>query len=110
MQFNSKGVCNACQWSIEKKKIDWKKRKKILEKLLYEARQRNKNFNVLVPVSGGDGLSSHMLKNKFKMKPLAVTATPLQLDVGTRNLKKLNADMILSAFTPILNNEKNKYC
>ena len=34
MQFNSKGMCNACLWSIEKKKIYWKKRKKILDKLL----------------------------------------------------------------------------
>ena len=26
--FNEKGVCNACQWTLIKKKIDWKKREK----------------------------------------------------------------------------------
>ena len=63
---------------------------KIFKKNLENEKSRKKNFDVLVPVSGGKDGSyvSHMLKNKLNAKPLAVTATPpLQLDVGLQNLK-----------------------
>ena len=32
--FNEKGICSACQWAEEKKKINWNEREKKLDKLL----------------------------------------------------------------------------
>ena len=37
--FDKKGFCNACQWSEEKKKINWKSRQRLLKKLI-----KNKKF------------------------------------------------------------------
>jgi N-acetyl sugar amidotransferase len=90
MEFNDKGICNACMWTIAKKKINWKERIKILKRHLDHEKLSKQNFNVLVPVSGGKDGSyvSHMVRHKLKGIPLAVTATPpLQLDVGIQNLK-----------------------
>ena len=90
MQFNSQGICNACQWSLKKKRINWSSRTKLLKRFLGDAKKNKRDFNVLVPVSGGKDGSyvAHMLKHKYGMRPLAVTATPpLQLEVGSTNLK-----------------------
>ncbi len=33
IEFDVKGICNACNWSFEKKKINWKNRKKELTEI-----------------------------------------------------------------------------
>ena len=89
IEFNSKGSCNACLRTEEKKTIDWGKRKDDLIKLLDKYRSKDGGFDCVVPCSGGkDG--SHVafnLKNKFGMNPLAVTIRPaLSMDLGDKNL------------------------
>lgn len=88
--FNEEGVCNACQWAEEKKKIDWDARWNELEKLCDKYRDRNKNnFDVIVPYSGGkDGAYiAWMLKNKLGMTPLVITVRPPMEDpIGVQNI------------------------
>ena len=87
--FDDAGVCNACQWSVEKKDIDWKARWKQLEAMCNKFRSTGKNFDVLVPVSGGKDSSyvAYMMKHEFKMNPLCVhIAPPIPMKLGDENL------------------------
>ena len=42
--FNKSGICSACQWMEEKKKLDWSIREKKLERLLNDQRS-NSDFD-----------------------------------------------------------------
>jgi N-acetyl sugar amidotransferase len=90
IQFNDKQVCNACQWSQEKKNFDWSPRQKELEALLDKYRSSNGDgYDCLVPVSGGKDGSyvAYSLKHKYGMNPLTVTVRPaLSLALGDENL------------------------
>lgn len=87
--FDENGSCNACQWSNEKKKLNWPKRLEELEVLL--KKHRNKSvYDCIIPVSGGkDGTYvTDQLKNKYNINPLCVTVKPaLELDIGKKNLE-----------------------
>ena len=94
-------VCDACRFSEIKKKIDWKKREDDLLKLLDKHRSKNKDYDCLVPGSGGkDSIyASHILKYKYGMNPLTVTWSPiLYTDYGYKNylnwIQKGNFDNI----------------
>ena len=89
IEFDSKGSCNACLRTEEKKTIDWNKRNDELELLLDKYRSKDGGFDCVVPCSGGkDG--SHVaynLKHKYGMNPLAVTIRPaLSMELGDKNL------------------------
>ena len=48
--FDKKGICNACRWTEEKKKIKWLNRQKILKKIQYLAfTEKVKIINAYVP-------------------------------------------------------------
>tara|TARA_E500000331_G_scaffold357292_2_gene418540 strand:+ start:184 stop:1404 length:1221 start_codon:yes stop_codon:yes gene_type:complete len=81
-------VCDACRYSEVKKKIDWKKREKELLKLLDKYRSKGKDYDCLVPGSGGKDsiFASHILKHKYGMNPLTVTWSPiLYTEYGYKN-------------------------
>ena len=62
-----------------KKQINWDKRNKEFLKLVKETRKNKKSeFDVIVPVSGGKDGSyvTYQLKEKYGLKPLAVTVHP----------------------------------
>ena len=85
--FDKKGFCNACQWVVEKKKINWSKRQSTLKKIF--SKKKN-DYDCIVPVSGGKDGSyvAYTLKKKFNINPLCVTVRPpLELDLGNKNLK-----------------------
>jgi N-acetyl sugar amidotransferase len=89
IEFDSKGSCNACLRTEEKKTIDWNKRNDELKLLLDKYRSKDGGFDCVVPCSGGkDG--SHVaynLKHKYGMNPLAVTIRPaLSMELGDKNL------------------------
>jgi N-acetyl sugar amidotransferase len=92
LTFNKNRICSACEWNEKKKKINWKERKIKLNKLLSKHRKKNKNneFDCLVPVSGGKDGSyvAYQLKHKYKMRPLCVTVIPhLPTKIGNENLE-----------------------
>ena len=87
--FDSRGWCNACQWTEEKKTLDWGQREHELNELFNRYRSRNGGFDCIVPVSGGKDGSyvAHQLKHKYGMHPLTVTVRPaLSLELGDKNL------------------------
>lgn len=89
--FDKNGICNACQYSDIKKKIDWKKRENELKKLCDKYRKNDGSFDVVVPVSGGKDSSfvAHQLKHKYGMHPLTVTWAPhIYRDIGRQNFQK----------------------
>ena len=102
--FDSKGYCNACQWMLKKKKIDWKKREDELIELLEKYRKPS-GYDCIVPGSGGkdSAYTAHILKYKYGMNPLTVTWAPhMYTDIGWKNfdnwIKVGGFDNIL--FTP----------
>ncbi len=87
--FDERGWCNACQWSEEKKSLNWQSREFELEKLLDNFRSKNGTNDCIVPVSGGKDGSyvAYQLKHKYGMNPLTITVTPaLSLELGNQNL------------------------
>jgi N-acetyl sugar amidotransferase len=76
--FNDKGVCSACSFNADKKMIDWKDREKKLFELLEPYRSTDGSYDVLVPSSGGkdSAFVAHILRDKYKMNPLAITWAP----------------------------------
>ncbi|MDB9807967.1 N-acetyl sugar amidotransferase [Candidatus Pelagibacter sp.] len=86
--FDQNGWCNACQWMKEKKKINWKKRKRQLKEIIKKYKS-NSVYDCIVPVSGGKDGSyvASKIRDELGLNPLTVTSRPpLELDVGKRNL------------------------
>ena len=90
ISFDEDGICDACQFNIQKHTvIDWDQREKDLETLL-EKHRNKKGYNVVVPGSGGkdSAYTSHILKYKYGMNPLTVTWAPhLYTQVGWENFQ-----------------------
>ena len=90
--FNKEGVCNACEWSEKKRKIEinWDERRDKLNKICDRFRCNDgSNWDVLVPCSGGkDGTYvAWKLKHELGMHPLCVTMRPmLRTKIGQQNL------------------------
>ena len=81
-------ICNACRYKGVRKKIDYKKRERELEKILEKHRSKNGNHDCIVPWSGGKDSSyiAYKLKFKFGMNPLLTTFSPLiPSSVGNHN-------------------------
>ena len=52
--FNEEGICGACLWVEEKKKIDWNKREQELQDIADRAKCRAKGaYDAVIGVSGG---------------------------------------------------------
>lgn len=78
IEFDSNGVCSACEWDkIKKTEINWEERRKELEDLCNSIRGKHK-YDCLVPVSGGKDSTyvANEMKNKYNLKVLTVTITP----------------------------------
>jgi N-acetyl sugar amidotransferase len=87
--FDQRGFCSACQWTEEKKKINWRERNLLLKKLLKKHKGNKNQYNCITTVSGGKDGSyvSYKIKKKHKMNPLTVTFRPsLETPIGIDNL------------------------
>ena len=93
IEFDKEGICNACRYFEHKKKINWIKREKELERLLDQHRSNNEKYDCVVPSSGGKDSAyvAHELKHKYGMNPLTVTWAPLKYtEIGWKNLTSFN--------------------
>jgi N-acetyl sugar amidotransferase len=103
--FDKKGICNICdQTTVQKEKINWKKRHKEFNKIINFYRNKY-DYDCIVPFSGGKDSTFqlyYLIKVK-KLKPLVVRFNHsffrVQTLKNTENvLKKLGCDFI--DFTP----------
>jgi N-acetyl sugar amidotransferase len=107
--FDKNGICGACLWEGEKKKINWKQRekelKKIAQKAQEEARKRN-TYDCVLGVSGGKDSTFAALyaRDKLKLNCLLVNAAPAKnTEIGQYNVDNLlnqGFDMITVKVNP----------
>ena len=99
LTIDESGVCN-CKASdsiIEQqetenvKKVDWGKREQQFKKIVSEVKDLKRNYDCLIPVSGGKDSTWQVLKAlEVGLKPLCVTwRTPARNTLGQRNLDNL---------------------
>ena len=84
--FDKNGWCNASNM-LEKKKIDWKKRKKELNQIIKKYKSSSE-YDCIVPVSGGKDGSyvASKLRDELGLNPLTVTSRPpLELNIGKKS-------------------------
>lgn len=91
IDFNEDGVCDACHVNdLKKNEIDWDKREKELVELCDKYRGNGKDYDCIVPGSGGKDsfYVSHTLKYKYKMNPLTITWAPhMYTAAGLKNME-----------------------
>ncbi len=99
--FNEYGICGACLWEEEKKKIDWGSREKELHDIAKWAKKNTKsNYDCIIGVSGGKDSTFQAItaRNKLGLRCLLVNAEPDGItELGKQNienLKNLGFDVI----------------
>jgi N-acetyl sugar amidotransferase len=109
LTFNHQGICSGCEVHQEKYDLDWDKRYKKLVQICNAYKSKTKkNYDCIVPVTGGSEsyFVLDIVKNKLRMNPLLVTYNKYyNTDLGVRNLSnlriKFDCDMIIQNINPI---------
>jgi N-acetyl sugar amidotransferase len=92
IRLDESGVCTACHGHDDKgRRIDWQSRQKALLDIVKKAKLQKKEYDCLVPVSGGKDSWYQVGKAQaLGLKVLAVTwRTPLRTVIGQQNLDGL---------------------
>lgn len=91
--IDNRGICNACKSSSKESKdtIDWTLRKKVFEKIVNETKSKKKQYDCIIPVSGGKDSTWQVIKAlEYNLNPLCVTwKTPARSKLGKANLQNL---------------------
>jgi len=92
LTFNDQGVCSACTAFEAREDIDWAKRQKEFTKIVEEAKAKKKQYDCIVPVSGGkDSHYQVLMALQYGLRPLAVTATTDHVsELGHKNLDNIS--------------------
>lgn len=103
--FNEQGICSVCGNLEKKLKVSWESRRAELDTLIAEKRSLNKDYDCVIPFSGGKDstFSLHFVVNELKLKPLVTSFDhgfyrPKILENRNKVLKKLGVDFV--SFTP----------
>ena len=133
IKFDDDGLCDACNFAIKKKEIDWKFREKELIDLLKKHKKNDGRYDCLVPGSGGKDsfFAAHILKYRYGMNPLTITWAPnIYTTWGWQNfqswihsgftnylftpngrahrfLTRISTDLLLHPFQPFILGQKN---
>lgn len=108
-KFSNEGLCPACIYFGELKKVDWQERYETLLKLVENTRRhKNHKFDCIIGVSGGKDSTRQALwiRDKLKLNPLLVCLSypPEQLTErgadNISNLINLGFDLVISAPAP----------
>jgi N-acetyl sugar amidotransferase len=91
LELDAEGVCSACRRHNQKPSIDWAGRKLQFLKLCDEVRSQGRDYDCVIPVSGGkDSTWQVAMCLEQGLKPLAVTwRSPGRTAIGQRNLDNL---------------------
>ena len=78
VEFNDKGICTGCQMSYKKFNItrkQWRVRKNKLVNLIKNSKNKDNEYDCLIPVSGGKDsyFQTHYIKNVLGFNPLLLT-------------------------------------
>ncbi len=109
LTFDENGICSGCTIHDEKNQLNWKERYKQLLKLISPYKSRsNKNYDCIIPVTGGQDSYFIVFIAKFKLglNPLVVNYNKyFNTPLGIRNLanlrNKFDVDIILQNVNPI---------
>lgn len=107
--FSDKGICPACDYFSEYKKVNWEERNKILLDLADQYRNPSAQYDCIIGVSGGKDSTRQAMwvRDYLKLRPLLVCLSypPHQLTyIGADNISKLielGFDVIQSCPAPI---------
>lgn len=85
------GICSACNAFRQRRYIGWKQREREFEEVAAHAKSRQKEYDCIVPVSGGKDSTWQVVKClEYGLRPLAVSwRPPARTEVGGRNLENL---------------------
>lgn len=93
IKFNEEGICYACLYEEEKKKIDWEQREKELKEIAEWAKKTAKGpYHCVIGVSGGKDSTFQAVyaKEKLGLNVLLVNSEPDQItEVGKYNIENL---------------------
>lgn len=105
IRYDDKGVCSVCLNSHHKGAVDWNARQLELTRIAEDIRTQNKNYDCVVPFSGGKDstFSLYYVVEILKLRPLVVSFDhgfyrERLLENRNRILKVLGVDFI--SFTP----------
>lgn len=92
LKFDENGVCSACRFAEIKKSINWDERTRNLIDICDRAKALNKEYDCIVPVSGGKDsmFQVYYMKHVMKMKVLCISAMAhIQTYEGISNLNSM---------------------
>jgi len=103
--FNKEGICSVCGNLEKKLRVSWESRRVELDTLITEKRNLNKDYDCVIPFSGGKDstFSLYFVVNELKLKPLVTSFDhgfyrPKILENRNKVLKHLGVDFV--SFTP----------
>jgi N-acetyl sugar amidotransferase len=113
LHLNDAGVCNACVAYEQRQTVDWEARRAELLTLLERYRRGGRNWDCIVPVSGGKDSTYQVVRMlQLGLNPLCVTATTCDLSaIGRRNIdniKRLGVDYVEFSPNPIVRAKLNR--
>jgi len=111
--FDAEGVCSACRAYENRKLVDWEARRTELSRILDKHKSTGKNWDCVVPVSGGKDSTYQVIRVlELGMTPLCVTATTCDVsELGRRNIeniKQLGVDHIQLSPNPLVRARLNR--
>ena len=117
IKFDENNLCSACQNNKNKKKINWKNRENLLQKICNTVRGSNGNgYECIVPVSGGKDSTyqAYQMKKKYKLKTLCVNVNAhVQTEEGIMNLnsmvKNIGVDLFKISIKPSVQKKIRRY-
>ena len=91
LHLDNEGVCNACRAYERRQEVDWDARRKELIDVVEKYRRHGRNWDCIVPVSGGKDSTYQVIRMlQLGLNPLCVTATTCDLsDIGRTNIENL---------------------
>ena len=113
LQFDGEGVCSACRAYERRAEVDWAARRRELDEILGRYRTGGRNWDCIVPVSGGKDSTYQVVRMlQMGLNPLCVTATTCDLsDIGRkniRNIKQLGVDHVEFSHDPVIRAKLNR--
>ena len=93
--FNEEGICGACRWEDEIKKIDWKSRERELQDIADNAKVKAKGaYDCAIGVSGGKDstFQAFYARDVLGLRPLLVNCIPSDITpIGMHNIENLKS-------------------